>query len=142
MLKFQSLHLIQYTYQDIFPTAQNSFWTRQFLILLVLLLFFVSPLPISKMFPFKDFFHLGKQNKTKSHSGTDPVNREGAEWKTPPLQFSVKNCWTLSTVWAGVLVSHPSWNGQKFCKNIQKNSLKRTQPLTTAPAGTLIRMGS
>ena len=27
----------------------------------MLLLFFVSPLPISKMFPFEDFFHPGKQ---------------------------------------------------------------------------------
>ena len=39
------LHLMQYTYQDFFPTVQNSFCTCQFGCLLVLLLFFVSPLP-------------------------------------------------------------------------------------------------
>ena len=40
-----TLHLIQYTYQDIFSTAQNSFWACWFWCLLVLLSFFVLSLP-------------------------------------------------------------------------------------------------
>ena len=40
-----TLHSMQYTYQDIFPIAPNSFWTRQFWYLSVLLLCFVSTLP-------------------------------------------------------------------------------------------------
>ena len=52
------LHLMQYTYPGVFSTAQNSFWTCQFWCLLVLLLFFVLPLPHGQMFPFEDFFHL------------------------------------------------------------------------------------
>ena len=26
--------------------------------------------------------------------------------------FLIKNCWTLSAVWAGVLINHPSWEEQ------------------------------
>ena len=40
-----TLHLMQYTYWDIFPTAQNSFWTRWFWCFLVLLSFFILPVP-------------------------------------------------------------------------------------------------
>ena len=40
-----TLHLMQDTCQDIFSTAQNSFWTCWFWRLLVLLPLFVSPLP-------------------------------------------------------------------------------------------------
>ena len=40
-----ALHLMQYTYQDFFPTAQNSFWTWWSCCHLVLLPFFVSPPP-------------------------------------------------------------------------------------------------
>ena len=40
-----TFHLMLYTYQEVFSTAQNSVWTHQFCCLLVLLPFFVSPLP-------------------------------------------------------------------------------------------------
>ena len=40
-----TLHLTQYTYRDIFSTAQHSFWTHWFWCLLVFLPFFVSPFP-------------------------------------------------------------------------------------------------
>ena len=73
-----TLHLMQYTYRDVFSTAQSSFWTHWFWCLLVLLLFFVSPLPHGKMFPFQDYFYLGKQ---KMLLGQDWVNREGGAWE-------------------------------------------------------------
>ena len=40
------------------------------------------------------------------------------------MLFLVKNCWTLSVVWAGALINHPSWNGQISWKSLQKNPLK------------------
>ena len=40
-----TLHLMQYTYWDIFSISQNSFWTCWFWCFLVLLQFFVSPFP-------------------------------------------------------------------------------------------------
>ena len=40
----RTLHLMQCTYRDIYSTAQNRFWTCWFWCLLVLLLFFTSPL--------------------------------------------------------------------------------------------------
>ena len=38
--------------------------------------------------------------------------------------FLVQNCWTPSTVRAGVLVNHSPWNGQMCSKSLQKISLK------------------
>ena len=73
-----SLHLMQYTYQDVISTAQNSSWTHWLGCLLVLLPSFVSPLPhqqnISLCRPFSS-----KETK-KSHWGWDPINKEGGAW--------------------------------------------------------------
>ena len=70
---FDAIHLLR-----LFSSTQNSCWTRRFWCLLVLLLFFVSPLLHQQIISLCDFFHLRKQiNKQKSHSGPDPVNREG-----------------------------------------------------------------
>ena len=76
-----TLHLTQYTYQDIFSTAQNSFWTRRYWCLLVPLPFvclfvcFVSPLPHQQNASFWGLFS-SRETKT-SHSGQEQVNREG-----------------------------------------------------------------
>ena len=59
-----TLHLMQYTYQDIFPSTQNSFWAHWFWCLFVLLPFFVSPLPYWQNFSLWGFFfHSEKQKK-------------------------------------------------------------------------------
>ena len=59
-----TLHLMLYTYQDVFSTTQNSVWTR-FWCLFVLLPFFVLPLPhwqnISLL---RTFFIQGNKNKS------------------------------------------------------------------------------
>ena len=61
-----TLHLMQYTYRDTFPTVHN----RTFLKFLILMLFSASAYfcfssTLAKRFPFKDFFfHLGKQKKS------------------------------------------------------------------------------
>ena len=55
-----SLHLMQYTYQDI----QSSFELVNFDAFLVLLLCFVSVLPHGQNVPFEGFLHPGKQKKS------------------------------------------------------------------------------
>ena len=113
-----TLHWMQYTYRDIFSTAQNSFRTCQFWCLLLPLLFFVSPLPPRwNVSLWGVFHHPGKQTNKKSHLGWDWVNREACGMGVMP--FLAK-----SMVWAGALVNHPSWNGQTPWKSLQKNSLK------------------
>ena len=112
-----TLYLMQYTYWDVFPMLKNSFWTRWFWCLLVLLPFFLFHLfHVGKTFPFVDFLHPGKQRK--SHSRRDQVNKDGgSRWSS---SFLVKNCWTFSPVWAGALVNHPSWNGQTHSESSRK----------------------
>ena len=66
-----TLHLRQYTYQDVFPTAHNSFWTCRFQCLLVLLLFFVSPLPHQQSISLWGLF--SPRETKKSSSGWDEV---------------------------------------------------------------------
>ena len=57
------LHLMKYTYRDIFSTAQNSFWTCRFWCLLVLCCFLFHLFHLGKTFPFETIFHYGKQEK-------------------------------------------------------------------------------
>ena len=89
--------------------AQNSFWTHWFWCLLVLWLFFVSPLQ-AKHFPLRMFFHPWK--KKKSCLGRDSVNREGGAWgpcglgqKLLNTQCSVGRCAPESPTmkWANTL---------------------------------------
>ena len=117
-----------------FSTAPNSFWTCQF----------GCYLSASAVFCFtsftlaEDFFHPGKQTKKsfRVRSG------EWEGWGLEDMLFLVKNCWTLSMVWAGALVNHPSWNGQMWWKSLQKKLTEDRQPLTTTPAGPQLQMGS
>ena len=135
-----TLHLTQYTYQYDFFTARNSFWTRWFWCLLVLLLFFLSPLPHQQNVSLWGLFSSGETNKQKRvvQGEIGWIGRVGYG----VMLFWVKNCWTLCRVWAGVPVNHPSWNGQTLWKSSKKPHWSWTQPLTTTPAGTLIQMGS
>ena len=77
---------------------------------------FVSTLPHRQNV---SLWELISSSKTKKgHSEQDQVNREGGAWGS--CCFLVKNCWTLSSVWAGVLVNHPSWNGKMRWNSLQK----------------------
>ena len=128
---FEEIHLSR-----LFSTAQNSFWIRWFWCLLVLLPFFVSPLPHWQNVSLWGFFIQGIKKKLPRWIR---VNRENGA--RGPHCFLVKNYWTLSMVWAGVLVSHPSWNGRMRWV-FKKIHWSWMQPLTTPPAGTLTQMGS
>ena len=71
------LHLMQHTYWDVFPLLKTVFELIDWC-LLVLLPFFVSPLPHQQTFPFGEFFHPGETKK--SCSGWHQVNRKGGAW--------------------------------------------------------------
>ena len=118
-----TLHLMQYTYEDVFSIAQNRFWTRRFWCLLVLLpLFCFTSTTLADCFPLRTFFIGETHTHTHTHTdllGRDQVNREGGAWRS--CLFLVKNCLTLSVVWAGALVNLPSWNGQRHSKSLQSN---------------------
>ena len=68
---FQStLHLMQYTYQDIFFYCSKQFLNSSILIPFSASAGFLFHLfYISKMFPFEDIFHLGKQTTKKVARG-------------------------------------------------------------------------
>ena len=51
------LHLMQHAHGDIFPTAQNSFWTRQFWCLLEHAPFIFTSSTLANYFPLRTFFH-------------------------------------------------------------------------------------
>ena len=107
---FDAIHLSR-----LFSTAQNSFWTRWFWCLLVFLLFFILFHLFHITIPFEDLFHPGKQQKLLAVR----LGEQGGRGMRVKL-FLVKNCWTLGSMWAGVLVSNPSWNGQTCWKTLQK----------------------
>ena len=123
-----------------FPRSfiQNHFWTHQFWCFLVLLLFLVSPLPHWQNISLCGLFPYGETNNKKSHLG---ILGELGGWGIRVKLFLVKICWTLSTVWAGALVNHLSWNGQMHWV-FKKIHWSQTQPLTTMPSGTFIHMDS
>ena len=107
--------------ETFFPTAQNSFQTHRFWCGLVLLLFLVSPFPYWQNISLWGLFFLIWGN-SKCLLGQDWENIESGGMGIMP--FLVKNCWTLSVVWAHALLNHPSWHGQIHWKSLQKNSLK------------------
>ena len=108
-----TLCLMHDTYPDVFPTAQNSFWTRWFWCFLMLLWFFVSPFPHQQNVSLWGLFPSGE---TKARGEIGWIGRVGHGDDL----FLVKNCWILREVWAGVLINHPSWNGRMCWKSFQK----------------------
>ena len=119
-----SLHLIQYTYWDFFPTAQNSFWMCPFWCVLsdsAISLFCLFHM--GKTFPFEGFLFIwGKKKKLLEW---DQMNREGGALGVMP--FLAKNCWTLSAEQASVLVNHPSWNRQTRWESLQKTKFAEAE---------------
>ena len=91
---FDVIHLSR-----LFFHCSNQFWTHQFWCLLVLLTFFVSPRPHRQNVSLQGLFSSGKTKK----------NCWGWDWMHRGRVVLVKNCWTLTTVWAGVFVNHPLW---------------------------------
>ena len=92
--------------------------SKQFLNSLILIPFsastvFVPPLLHPQNVSLWGLF--SSEGTKKCHREWDWVDREnGAQG------LCHKNCWTLSIVWAGALINHPSWNGQTCSKSLQK----------------------
>ena len=122
-----------------FSPAQNSFWTRWFWCLLVLLpCFCFTSSTLTEHFPLRTFSS-GQKNQNKKHClGQDWVNREGGDLAVFGLkllnsQRGVGRCVRQSPFmkWANAL--------EESSKRIHWSWM---QPLTTTPAGALIQMGS
>ena len=133
-----TLHLIQYTYWDVFSIVLNSFWTCRFWCLLVLLLFFVLPLPRWQNVSLWRLFS-SRETKKVTLGEIRWIGRVGHQGhaifgqKLLNTQCGVGRCARKSPImkWVATLKEsskeiHWSW----------------TQPLTTMPAGALIQVGS
>ena len=71
-------------------------------------------------FPLRTFFIQGNRKELLRIG----LGEQGG-WGMGVMPVWVKNWWTLSTVWADVLINHPWWNGQMCWKSLpKKNSLK------------------
>ena len=94
--------------------------SKQFLNLSILMPFsasaiFVSLLPHQQNISLWGLFSSGEIKKSLwVRSG------EQGGWGMGVKTFLVKNCWTFSVVWAGVLINHQSWNGQMCWKSSEK----------------------
>ena len=113
-----TLHLMEYTYQDIFSHCSKQFLNSSFLMPFSAsaIFCFTSSTP-AKCFPLRIF----SSRETKiSHLGRDWVNRKVGTQGS--CLFLIKNCWTLSTVWAGALVIHPPCRRQTCWKSLKKNN--------------------
>ena len=106
-----TLHLMQYTYQDVFFTAQNSFWTGSFWCLLGLLQFLFHPFHIGRGFSFEEFCHPGKQKESLVAKSSRRIGRVGHRGhailvqKLLNTQKGVGRCTSKSPImkWAEVL---------------------------------------
>ena len=133
-----TLHLMQYTYWDIFSMAQNSFWTRRFWCILVLLSVLVSPLPYQENVSLWGLFSSGETKKSCLEGEVSWIGGVGHRdyavfgQKLPNTQWDVGRYTCKSPImkWANTL------------KVFKKIHWSWTQPLTTTPAGTLMQMGS
>ena len=123
------------TYEDIFSMLKR-FWTCQFWCFLAFLQFFVLPLPHRQNVSLWGLFSSG-ETKNIAPGKIWQIGRAGPG----VMSFLVKNCWTLTVVWAGMLVNHPQQNEQ-MCWKILKIHWRWMQPFTTTPAGPLTQMGS
>ena len=109
------------------PVETFSHCSKQFLNLLILmpfsvsavfLLLFVSPRPHRLNTSLWGLFPSGET--TTGKKVTLGRIRWIGWWSTGVMLLLVKNCWTLSTVWADAL----PWNGQTHWKSLPKKSLK------------------
>ena len=116
MFKLQSpssaLHLMQYTYQDVFPLRKTC--------LLMLLPFSFHLFHIRKTW---GLFSFGETKK--SCSGQDWGNGEGG--KQEGILCLVKNCRIPSVIWAGVLVNYPIMKWASAMKECKKKNLTEAE---------------
>ena len=121
--------------------CSKQFLNSLILMPLVLLPFFVLPLPYQQNISLWGLFSSWETNKQKCHLGQDRVNRKGEELGGGVKLFLVKICWTFSAVWCSCKSPIIKWtNTLKESSN--KIHWGQMQPLTTPPVGTLLQMGA
>ena len=135
---YKSLCIYSYTFKlqslskhspfDTIHLSRHFFYcSKQFLSLLILMPFSASLIFCFISSTLAKRFSLGLFSSGETHKNILLGVRFGeyGGWGMGVMPFLVKNCWTLSIVWAGALVNHPSWNGQmlspqkKFTGNFQ-----------------------
>ena len=133
-----TLHLMQYTYQDVFFHCSKQFWNSSILMPFgASVVFCFTSATSAKFFPLRTFFT--QRNKKKSHFGRDWVN-SGVGYgghaifgqKLLNTQCGVGRCTCKSPImkWANVL------------KESSKSSLKPNSASHNNASGTLIQRGS
>ena len=133
-----TLHLMQYTHQDVFSTAHSSFWTHQCWCLLVLLPFFVLPLPHQQNISLWGLFS-SKQTKKVAGGKIEWIEKVG-HWghaifgqKLLNTQSNVGSCTCTSAIgkWENTLKE----SSEKFTE--AKHSLSQQCQLYTDTDGFL-----
>ena len=113
-----TLYLMWYIYPDVFFHGSKQFINSILMPLSVSAVFCFTLLPHWQNISLWGLFSQGKQQK-----GCLAKSGEWEGWAEGSSRF-----WSitaeLNAVWAGVLVNHPSLNGQMHWKNLKKNSLK------------------
>ena len=112
-----TLHLMQYTYQDVFSTVQNRSWTHRFWCLSSVSAVFVSPLPHWQDVFFWGLFSSGKQRKKKKPLGQNPEDTEGRTQGSCPFWSKIAE---HSAQCGQVLGKSPIVNGQMHWKHLPK----------------------
>ena len=102
--------------EKLFSHGSNQFLNS---LILMLLLFFVSPLPHWQSVSLWGLFS-SKETKKMSFRERS-VNRECGYGAHAIFGQKLPN---TGVVWASVLINHSSWHGQTHWKSLQKNSLK------------------
>ena len=120
-LPSDTLHSMQYTYQNIFPTSQMSLNSSILMPFSASAIFLFQFFHISKTFSIEDVFHLG--NKTRC-SGRDQVNRESGTHASCCFWSEVLN---TQHVWAGT--HSVSWHAHdspimKWANTLEESSEK------------------
>ena len=126
-LNFSHLHLIQYTYLDVFPAAPNSFWAHWLWCLSVLLLFVVSLFPHWQNVSLWGLFPT-EETKKVAQGEIRWIGRVGQRSHAvffQKLPNSVGSCARKSPIMKGPTMFKES------SKKIHRNPM---QPLTTTPA--------
>ena len=106
------------TTETVFALLKTVFGLINFDAFSVSVIFCFNCSTLAKCFPLKTFFHPGKQKQLL-------LERSGEQggWGMGVLPLLVTHYWALSTVRIGVLINHPSWNGQMYWV-FKTNSLK------------------
>ena len=98
-----TLYVMQYTYWDVSPTVKTVFELVHTDVFLCFCHFF-SPLPHQQNVFLWGLLHL---EETKKKLLMVKLS-EWRGWSMGLMSFSVKNCWTISVVWADCLINRPS----------------------------------